>query len=69
MKTYKLSNGNLLLRVSETSPCGLVEALVQIEPRSREYKEFLAEAVPMSYEDEIVFRLIHGLPCTVMSKH
>ena len=68
MKTYKLSNGNLLLSVSETSPCGMVEAYMQIEPRSREYKEFVLEAIPMSYEDEVVFRLLQGLPCRAISK-
>jgi hypothetical protein len=66
--TYKLSNGNLLLSVSETSPCGLVEACVQIEPRSREYKEFAREAIPMSYEDEVVFRLLYGLPCRAVTR-
>ena len=68
MKAYRLSNGNLLLSVSEASPCGLVEALVQVEPRSREYKLFQQGAVQMGYEDEIVFRLLHGLPCTVAAK-
>lgn len=60
--TYRLSNGNLLVSVVETSPTGDVEALVQIESRTREYKEFELGAVPMSYEDEVVFRLLHGLP-------
>ena len=65
MKAYRLSNGNILLSVSETSPCGLVEALVQVEPRSREYRQYQDEAVQMSYEDEVVFRLLQGLPCPV----
>ena len=62
MKAYKLANGNLLVSISEESPSGQVEALVQIEPRTREYKEYELGAVPMSYEDEIAFRLLSGLP-------
>ncbi|MFY9233872.1 MAG: hypothetical protein WAO58_05350 [Fimbriimonadaceae bacterium] len=68
MKTYKLANGNLLIPVVENSPSGRVEGLVQIEPRTREYKEFEFGAIVMSYEDEIVFRLLYGLPVNAVHR-
>lgn len=68
MKAYRLSNGNLLVPVTENSPGGRVDAVVQIEPRTREYKEFEFGAVAMSYEDEIVFRLLYGLPVAAVQR-